>query len=53
VPGAGTIVNLEQYGAPFPFSFATLNDRGQVAFVATVSDGTTTRTALLLGSPQR
>ena len=49
MPGVGTIHSLEQAGTiiccppppvtGFPGSFASLNDSGQVAFVATLEDG--------------
>ena len=49
VPGAGMITDLNQPGRLI--GFTALNDHGQVAFVAHVSDGTTTRLALVLASP--
>jgi hypothetical protein len=62
VPGAGTIVSLEQFigvqppppppTTSFPGSFAALNDRGQVAFAATVTDGIVVRGVLLLATPE-
>ena len=61
IPGHGTIVSLEQVGAlvfpgvpvtGVPFSYMALNDRGQVAFVATVTDGATVYGVLLLGTPE-
>jgi hypothetical protein len=51
IPGVGTIVNMEQFGLPFALSNAALNDRGQIGFVATVTDGTTSRSALLVATP--
>jgi hypothetical protein len=60
IPGVGTIVSLEQGEliccppAPVtgaPNSLIILNDRDQVAFAATVFDGTTVRGVLLLGTP--
>ncbi len=60
IPGVGTIVSLEQGElmccppAPItgsPNSNVALNDRDQVAFVATVLDGTSVRGVLLLGTP--
>ena len=61
IPGHGTIVSLEQVGAlvfpgvpvtGVPFSSMALNDRGQVAVVATVTDGATVYGVLLLGTPE-
>jgi hypothetical protein len=62
IPGYGTIVSLEQVGAVivfppppvegFPLSGMTLNDLGQVGFVATLTDGVTVFGALLMGTPQ-
>jgi len=49
IPGVGVIVDLKQFGGLS--GITALNDHSQVAFVATVSDGTSARTALLLGSP--
>jgi hypothetical protein len=61
IPGVGTIVSLEQgiliccpppaiQGAPL--SFVAINDRGQIAFAATVVSGTVAKGVLLLGTPQ-
>jgi hypothetical protein len=61
IPGYGTIVSLEQLGAQvfppppvggFPISNMTLNDLGQVAFAATITDGVTVYGVLLMGTPQ-
>ncbi len=61
IPGYGTIVSLEQIGAQifppppvggFPISNTTLNDLGQVAFAATLTDGVNVYGALLMGTPQ-
>jgi hypothetical protein len=61
LPGYGTVVSLEQVGAlvfpggavtGIPFSYMNLNDRGQVAFAASATDGVTVYGVLLLGSPQ-
>lgn len=61
IPGYGTVVSLEQVGAlvapgvpvtGVPLSYMTLNDRGQVAFAATVNDGVTVYGVLLLASPE-
>jgi hypothetical protein len=61
IPGYGTVVSLEQVGAlvapgvpvtGVPFSYMTLNDRGQLAFAATVNDGVTVYGVLLLGTPE-
>jgi hypothetical protein len=61
IPGVGNIVNLEQFiGVEppppppitgFPGSYVALNDHGQLAFAATVNDGTTVRGVLLLATP--
>ncbi len=60
VPGYGTVVSLEQVGAlvfpgvpvtGVPFSYMALNDLGQVAFAATVTDGVTVYGVLLMGTP--
>jgi hypothetical protein len=60
LPGIGTIVSLEQGGAlifpppptsGFPLSNVALNDLNQVAFAATVVNGTVTKGVLLLGTP--
>jgi len=61
IPGYGVVVSLEQVGAlvfpgvpvtGVPFSNMALNDLGQVAFAATVTDGATVYGALLMGTPQ-
>ena len=61
IPGYGTIVSLEQVGAlvapgvpvtGVPFSYTALNDLGQVAFAATVTDGVTVFGILLLATPE-
>ncbi len=61
IPGVGTIVSLEQGElvccppAPVvgePNSGIALNDRDQVAFAATVLNGTVVRGVLLLATPQ-
>jgi len=61
LPGYGTVVSLEQVGAlvfpgtevtGVPFSYVTLNDRGQVAFAASATDGVTVYGVLLKGTPQ-
>jgi len=62
IPGYGAIVSLEQVAGAiifppppvggFPLSGMTLNDRGQVGFVATLTDGVTVFGALLMGTPQ-
>jgi len=51
IPGVGTIANLEELGFFAPLSNANLNDRGQISFVAMVSDGSTSRGALLIATP--
>ena len=60
IPGYGITVSLEQVGAlvfpdvpvtGVPFSGITLNDVGQVAFAATVTDGVTVYGVLLMGAP--
>jgi len=60
IPGVGTIVSLEQGGAlifpppptsGFPLSNVGMNDLGQIAFAATVVNGTVTRGVLLLATP--
>ncbi len=60
IPGYGVVVSLEQVGAlvfpgvpvtGVPFSYMALNDRGQVAFAATVTDGVTVYGVLLMGTP--
>jgi hypothetical protein len=62
IPGVGTIVSLEQFTTLLyppvpptgvPLSNAALNDLGQVAFAATVVNGTTVRGVMLLGTPQQ
>ncbi len=62
IPGYGAIVSLEQVAGAiifppppvggFPLSGMTLNDLGQVGFVATLTDGVTVFGALLMGTPQ-
>ena len=62
IPGHGIIVSLEQVGGVvifppppvggFPLSGMTLNDLGQVGFVATLTDGVTVFGALLMGTPR-
>ena len=61
IPGVGTIVSLEQGEliccppAPIigsPNSLIALNERDQVAFAATVLNGTVVRGVLLLATPQ-
>ena len=48
VPGEGTITDV-QLGF---FSYNTdLNDLGQIVFVASITDGTTTRQAMVLATP--
>jgi hypothetical protein len=49
IPGVGTIIDLKQSGALS--GFTALNDHGQMAFVARISDGATTRLAMVLASP--
>jgi hypothetical protein len=61
VPGFGTITSLEQggtlvFGGPpplsgVPISSAVINDRGQIAFAATVFNGTTLKGLLLIATP--
>ncbi len=60
LPGYGVVVSLEQVGAlvfpgvpvtGVPFSYMALNDRSQVAFAATVTDGVTVYGVLLMGTP--
>jgi hypothetical protein len=48
VPGVGTIASLDQYGTGLPHGYVDLNDRGQVAFAAVLTDG---GGALLLATP--
>jgi hypothetical protein len=48
VPGVGTIASLDQYGTGLPNGYVHLNDRGQVAFGVTLTDG---GGALLLATP--
>ena len=49
VPGEGVIANLVQLD--FNELNAALNDHGQIAFVANVSDGSASRTALIVATP--
>ena len=48
IPGVGTISSLDQYGTGLPNGYVHINDPGQVAFAAVLTDGTV---ALLLASP--
>ncbi len=60
IPGYGIVVSLEQVGSlvypgvpvtGVPFSNMAMNDLGQVAFAATITDGVTVYSVLLLGTP--
>jgi hypothetical protein len=48
IPGVGTIASLDQYGTGLPNGYVQINDPGQVAFAAVLTDGTV---ALLLATP--
>jgi hypothetical protein len=48
IPGVGTIAGLDQYGSGLPNGYVHINDPGQVAFAAVLTDGTV---ALLLATP--
>jgi hypothetical protein len=59
LPGIGTILSLEQGIitpttplSGIPASDAALNDRGQIAFAAVVTDGLSSRGVLLLATPR-
>ena len=41
VPGVGTIASVAQFGSALPSGYVDLNDRGQVVFAATLTDGCT------------
>src|SRR5262249_14447167 len=48
IPGVGTIASLDQYGTGLPNGYVHINDPGQVAFAAVLTDG---NVALLLATP--
>jgi hypothetical protein len=48
IPGVGTIKELTAPGFPIPWSGGAINERGQIAFAATLTDGST---VLLLAAP--
>ena len=48
IPGVGTIDKLDEYGTGLPNSWVDINDQGQVAFAAVLTDG---NVALLLATP--
>jgi hypothetical protein len=48
VPGVGTVASLDQYGSGLPTGYVHLNDHGQVAFGAVLTNG---GVALLLATP--
>jgi hypothetical protein len=48
IPGVGTIASLDQYGTGLPNGLVSLNDRGQVAFTAVLTDG---GVVLLMATP--
>jgi len=49
IPGVGTIATLSAPDFPIPWSGGAVNEHGQIAFAATLTDG---RTVLILATPR-